>query len=59
MKDPILSRRALFAAGGATLATLTLLNRRFAYVAPLKQGDEALPWLDQPAENPVPQVIAN
>lgn len=60
MNRPTLSRRELLAAGGATVATLAVLNNRFpALAAPLKQGEEVLPWLDQPAENPVPDVIAN
>jgi DMSO/TMAO reductase YedYZ molybdopterin-dependent catalytic subunit len=59
MQNPTLSRRELLIAGGATLATLALFDARFASAAFLKQGDEVLPWLDQPAENPVPQVIEN
>ena len=54
------SRRAVLAAGGASLAGLALGNTLLqAFAAPLKAGEEVLPWLDQPAENPVPQVIAN
>jgi DMSO/TMAO reductase YedYZ molybdopterin-dependent catalytic subunit len=59
MQDRKLSRRELLIAGGATLATMALLNPRLAFAAPLKQGDEVLPWLDQPEENPVPEVIDN
>ena len=59
MQNLTLSRRQLLAAGGATVATLALLNNRFAQAAPLRQGDEVIPWLDQPAENPVPQIIDN
>ncbi len=59
MQNSKLSRRELMIAGSATLATLTLLNTRFASAAPLKQGDEVIPWLDQPEENPVPDVIGN
>ncbi|MEZ4866585.1 MAG: sulfite oxidase [Caldilineaceae bacterium] len=57
MQGPTLSRRELLAAGGATVAALALLNQRFAAAAPLRQGDEVLPWLDQPEENPVPEVV--
>ncbi|MEZ4618441.1 MAG: hypothetical protein R2867_23405 [Caldilineaceae bacterium] len=57
MQEPTLSRRELLATGGATVATLALLNHRFAAAAPLKRGDEVLPWLDQPEENPVPEVV--
>ena len=48
MQNSKLSRRELMIAGSATLATLTLLNTRFASAAPLKQGQEVIPWLDQP-----------
>jgi len=54
-----ISRRQFLAAGSATAATLALLNSRFAQAAPLRQGDEVIPWIDQPAENPVPQIIDN
>ena len=59
MQNHTLSRRELLVAGGATLATMALFNTRFASAAPLKQGDEVLPWLDQPEENPVPEVITS
>jgi DMSO/TMAO reductase YedYZ molybdopterin-dependent catalytic subunit len=59
MQNPTLSRRELLVAGGATLATMALLNSRLASAAPLQQGDEVIPWLDQPEENPVPEVIDN
>ncbi len=59
MQNRTLSRRELLAAGGATLASLALLNSRFAYAAPLQANDEVIPWLDQPGENPVPDVIKN
>ncbi|MCB0189937.1 MAG: molybdopterin-dependent oxidoreductase, partial [Caldilineaceae bacterium] len=58
MQSPTISRRELLVAGGATAATLALPSNRFAYATPLKQGDEVLPWLDQPAENPVPEIIS-
>lgn len=54
-----ISRRQFLAAGSATAATLALLNSRFAQAAPLRQGEEVIPWTDQPAENPVPQIIDN
>ena len=59
MQKPTLSRRELLVGGGATLASLALLNSRFASAAPLKQGEEVLPWLDQPEENLAPEVIDN
>ena len=43
MQNPTLSRRQLLAAGGATVATVALLNCRFASAAPLRPGDEVLP----------------
>jgi DMSO/TMAO reductase YedYZ molybdopterin-dependent catalytic subunit len=55
-----MSRRALLKASGITLAGLALVNSpRFAQAAPLRQGDTVVPWLDQPPENPIPQVLAN
>lgn len=59
MQNSTLSRRELLVAGGATLATMALFNARLAQAAPLRQGEVVLPWLDQPAENPVPEVIDN
>ncbi len=60
MNNPTLSRRELLAAGGATVATLAVLNSRFpALATPLKEGDEVLTWVDQPGENPVPQAVSN
>jgi DMSO/TMAO reductase YedYZ molybdopterin-dependent catalytic subunit len=59
MQKATLSRRQLLIASGATLATLALFDTRFAQAAPLKQGDEVIPWLDQPAENPVPERVRN
>jgi DMSO/TMAO reductase YedYZ molybdopterin-dependent catalytic subunit len=59
MERHTLSRRDLFAAGGATLAGLALLDTRFASAAPLQAGVEVLPWLDQMTENLEPQAIVN
>lgn len=59
MQSPALSRRELLVAGGATMATMALLNSRLTQAAPLRQGEVVLPWLDQPEENPVPEVIDN
>ena len=33
--------------------------RAVAHAAPLQSGETVIPWLDQRADNPVPQVIAN
>jgi DMSO/TMAO reductase YedYZ molybdopterin-dependent catalytic subunit len=61
MNRSALSRRAFLAGGGATLAGLALLNSTWAARAapPLQTGEEVIPWLDQPAENPVPEEVAN
>lgn len=59
MRNSKLSRREMLIAGSATLATLTVLNTRFAAAAPLKQGEDVIPWLDQPDANPVPDVVGN
>jgi DMSO/TMAO reductase YedYZ molybdopterin-dependent catalytic subunit len=59
MENQDLSRRTLLKAGGAALAELTVLR-----VAGLSQafgdpGDEVIPWLDQPAANPIPDNVGN
>lgn len=59
MQSPTLSRRQLIATGGATLAGLALLNRRFAQAAPLAAGEEVIPWLDQMSENLEPNAIVS
>jgi DMSO/TMAO reductase YedYZ molybdopterin-dependent catalytic subunit len=59
MQNPTLSRRELLVAGGATLTTMALFSSRFAQAAPLKQGDVAIPWLDQPQENQEPEGIVS
>ena len=59
MESRKISRRELLVAGGATIASMALLNTRVALAMPLKQGGVVLPWLDQPEENPVPDVIDN
>ncbi len=60
MNHPELSRRTLLKGGSMALAGMALLNSRwYAQAAPLKQGEEVLPWLDQPAENPVPEIVDN
>ncbi|RIK44300.1 MAG: sulfite oxidase [Chloroflexi bacterium] len=57
-----MSRRTLLKQGGAVLTGWALLNTVQVGAAPAvlaQTGVEVLPWLDQPAENPVPEVIAN
>ncbi len=53
-----MSRRAFLSHGGSALAGLALLNSPVSAFA-LQAGDKLIPWLDQRAENPVPQVIGN
>ena len=55
-----LPRREILAKGGALLAGAALLHAsRLAYAFPNVPGETVVPWLDQPPENPVPQVVAN
>lgn len=58
MNKPSMSRRAFLAHSGAALAGLALLNAH-THAFALQSDAVVLPWLDQRAENPVPQVIAN
>jgi DMSO/TMAO reductase YedYZ molybdopterin-dependent catalytic subunit len=54
-----LSRRTLLKGGGAALAGLTTVHVAGpAHAFPGHHpGDEVIPWLDQPAPNPVPQIV--
>ena len=55
-----LPRREFVIQGSAALAGLTVLYATHAAQAfPSRPGDDVIPWLDQPPENPVPQVVAN
>jgi DMSO/TMAO reductase YedYZ molybdopterin-dependent catalytic subunit len=51
------NRRDVVSAGSAALAALALVQSRFAQAFPKRDGEKVVAWLDQPAENPVPQVI--
>jgi DMSO/TMAO reductase YedYZ molybdopterin-dependent catalytic subunit len=53
----MISRRDLIASGSATLAALAVFQSRFAQAFPSRPGETVVPWLDQPAENPVPEII--
>ncbi|MCA9908699.1 MAG: molybdopterin-dependent oxidoreductase, partial [Anaerolineae bacterium] len=53
-----MSRRTFLAQTGSALVGLALLNSPLRAFA-LQEGDVVLPWLDQPAENPVPEIIGN
>jgi DMSO/TMAO reductase YedYZ molybdopterin-dependent catalytic subunit len=58
MRD--IPRREFVIHGSAALAGLTILQAsRLAHAFPTRAGEYILPWLDQPPENPVPQVVAN
>lgn len=58
MTQSAMTRRAFLAHTGATLAGLALLNSR-THAFAMQSGEMVIPWLDQRAENPVPQIIAN
>jgi DMSO/TMAO reductase YedYZ molybdopterin-dependent catalytic subunit len=60
MNSHKLSRRELLRNSGIALAGLSLLDSAVSPRALHAQaGEEVLPWLDQPEENPIPQAIAN
>src|SRR4029079_10584961 len=48
-------RRAILRFGA--LAAGAVIQSRFARAFPSRQGETVIPWLDQPAPNPVPAVI--
>jgi hypothetical protein len=55
-----ISRRTLLKGGGAALAGLTVLRVAGpAHALPGDAGEEVIPWLDQPAENPIPDSVGN
>ncbi|MGH2616274.1 MAG: sulfite oxidase [Thermomicrobiales bacterium] len=58
MTSSTVSRRTLVQQGGAALAGLSVLRLAGpAHAFPLNQEADVIPWLDQPEENPVPEVI--
>jgi DMSO/TMAO reductase YedYZ molybdopterin-dependent catalytic subunit len=60
MPKSTLSRRKFLAQSGAALAGLALFDSPWPSPALALQADETiLPWLDQPVDNPVPDVVAN
>ena len=60
MKQPEMSRRTLLQVGGAALTGMSIFNSTsFVRTAQAQSDEEVLPWLDQPVENPAPQVLAN
>ena len=55
-----LSRRDLLRRGGAAVAGLTVLPLPWLARAFQPQpGEEVIPWLDQPPDNPVPEILGN
>jgi DMSO/TMAO reductase YedYZ molybdopterin-dependent catalytic subunit len=60
MQTHDVSRRTLLQGGGATLAGLTVLQVAGpAQAFPGHVGAQVIPWLDQPAENPIPDAVFN
>lgn len=59
MANPAISRRALLKDGGAALAGLTVLQVTGPTLAFAQFGDEVIPWVDQPAPNPIPGNVGN
>ena len=58
MSDARISRRTLLKGGAALTGAAMLSNSRwYARAAPLQQSDVVIPWLDQLAENPVPEIV--
>lgn len=55
-----IARRDFVAGSALVIAAATLLSTpRLAHAFSLKPGEAVVPWLDQPGENPIPQVVAN
>ena len=53
-----ISRRTILKGGAAALAGLSVLRVAGpARAFPGQPGAVVIPWLDQPADNPVPEVI--
>jgi DMSO/TMAO reductase YedYZ molybdopterin-dependent catalytic subunit len=54
------SRRDFVGQSGAALGALSLISTPFlAQAFPSRAGEEVLPWLDQPPENPEPDAVRN
>ena len=54
-----LTRRSLVLKGSAAFAAYAVLHASRAGAFPTRPGETVIPWLDQPAENPVPGIIHN
>jgi DMSO/TMAO reductase YedYZ molybdopterin-dependent catalytic subunit len=60
MSTPRMSRRDVLLHGSMAVAGLALLRTpRLAYAFSAQPGEEVLTWLDQPAPNPLPDVVGN
>ena len=58
MSTPRMSRRDVLLQGSMAVAGLALLRApRLAHAFSAQPGEEVLTWLDQPAPNPVPEVV--
>ena len=57
MDEREITRRAVLQ-GGAALAGLAMLGAPLAALAaPVEEGEEVIPWLDQTPPNPVPDIV--
>jgi DMSO/TMAO reductase YedYZ molybdopterin-dependent catalytic subunit len=60
MDQQEITRRTLLKSTGAAVTGLALLNSLWlARPSAAQAGDEVIPWLDQPADNPVPERVTN
>ena len=60
MSTSHMSRRDVLLQGSVAIAGLALLRApRLADAFSAQPGEEVLPWLDQPAPNPVPDVVGH
>lgn len=54
-----IARRDFVAGSAMVLAAATLLRTQPAHAFSSMPGEVVVPWLDQPGENPIPDVVAN
>ena len=59
MEDHEMSRRTLLKAGGAALGGLSVLQLAGPTHVLGQTGEQVIPWLDQPAPNPIPANVGN
>jgi DMSO/TMAO reductase YedYZ molybdopterin-dependent catalytic subunit len=59
MENQDVSRRTLLKGGAAALAGLTVLRVAGPAHAFGQSGEQVIPWLDQPAPNPIPDNVGN